>query len=112
MTIESFGPDDIIYRSFSQLHKVYYIARGSVRILSEEEEGNVLILGVGSCFGDFNLVYGMKSRFVIVSNDDTCLHVLRKADFWRLKDISLIATMSLHKKLNVSYSILRVITIK
>ncbi|XP_017774427.1 PREDICTED: potassium channel AKT1-like [Nicrophorus vespilloides] len=85
MEVEYYNKGDLILEHGQVRLKSFFIARGSVCILSQEDsESPVLTLGVGSCFGELHLFYSMVGKFSIVAQTYCILHTLTKPRFWCL----------------------------
>jgi CRP-like cAMP-binding protein len=75
------APDDYVSREGEPGREIYFISRGTVEILSGEENQSHGTLGSGEYFGHMSLLFGEKRTASVKSQTYCELFILKKEDF-------------------------------
>lgn len=105
MYSEFYTQGEVIITQGKETSKLFYIARGSVQILSGNDgESPILTLDMGSILGGISLMIRNESLCHVIASSFCIVHVLNKADLWRvaLDYKKLKQTKKMHKIASVS----------
>ncbi|XP_022918511.2 uncharacterized protein [Onthophagus taurus] len=83
MTTKMCVPDEVIADVENPRDCMMYIAKGSVHLLSVVDgESSLITLGVGTCLGEINLIYGIKNSTKVIAATYCTIFILGKAKMW------------------------------
>lgn len=95
---------EIIYEQGKERDAVIYVASGSVRLHSaEDNESTILTFGIGTLLGESCLTCSTVSPVRVTAASFSVLQILKKNDFWRIADqfVKLNQISRIHHSFNV-----------
>jgi CRP/FNR family cyclic AMP-dependent transcriptional regulator len=99
----------VVLREGDSTENVYFVLRGSLRVLVSDPDGREVILsllGAGELFGEMGVIDGLCRSATVVASEPSDLVVIAKADFKRCLaenfDVSLAIMRSLVHRLRVA----------
>lgn len=76
---------EIIYEQGKERDAVIYVANGSIRLHSaEDNESTILTFGIGTLLGEACLTCATVSPVRVTASAFSVIQILRKTDFWRM----------------------------